>query len=125
MRASSSCRPNGFDVVVGAGAEAAHLVDLAAPRREQDDRHVAQVAQPLERLEAVELRHRDVEHDEVCRPGVEGAQRGATVCCRLHRVARRAEQGLHEVADVLVVVDDKNAPGACHHPAQYAAPCGR
>ena len=64
--------PEGLhDVVVGAGPKPSYLVDLAAAGCEQDHRHVAHVADSLERFEAVELRQREVEDDEVGRALVE------------------------------------------------------
>src|SRR5262245_30230893 len=101
------------DVVVGARAEAAHLVDLAAAHGEQDHGHVTEVADALERLEAVELGHREVEDDEVARARVEGTQRHTAVLRRLHGVAGPAKEFVEQKADVVVVVDDEHPPQGC------------
>ena len=80
------------DVIVGAGAKAPHLVDLTAAGGEQDHGHVAEVAEALERLESVELGHREIEDDEVGRALMEDAERVASVQRRLHAVPRAAQQ---------------------------------
>src|SRR5262249_37133978 len=114
------------DIVVGAGAEAPYLVDLAAPRGEQDHRHVAEVAEPLERLETVELRHREVEDDEVGPAVVEGAERGAPVPRGRDVVASAWKKLLEQRAEVVIVVDDEHPPQRCrHHRTQYEDRSGR
>jgi acetyl-CoA acetyltransferase len=101
------------DVVVGAGAEAPHLVDLAAARGEQDHRNVAQVAQALERLESIELRHREIHDDEVRRVRVERAERSATVLSGLDAVSSPAQELRKQQADVVVVVDNEHPTQGC------------
>ena len=114
------------DVVVCPGPKAAHLVDLAAARREQDHRDVAQVAEALERLEAVELRHREVQDDEIGWIRVERPQRRAAVHRRHDAVAGAAQQLLEQKADVVVVVNDEHPPQRRrHHRAQYEECSGR
>jgi hypothetical protein len=98
------------NVVVGARTEASNLVDLAAPRGEQDYRHVAQVAQALQRLESIEVRHREIEDDDVSGVLVEDAERCAPVLSRLHEVTGSRQELVKEQADIVVVVDDKNPP---------------
>src|SRR6266550_5181580 len=84
------------DVVVGARTEDSHLVDLAAPRGEQDYRHVAHVAQALQRLESIELGHREIEDDDVGGFLVEDAERGAPVLSRLYEVTRPRQELVKE-----------------------------
>ena len=83
------------DVVVGSGPEAPHLVDLAAAGGEQNDGDVAQIAEPVESLEPVELGHREVEDDEVGRALIEGAERRTSVS-RCRDVIACAAQQLFE-----------------------------
>ena len=59
------------DVVVGAEVEALGLVGRGALGRQQDDRHRAAFAQLAHDLDAVEVRHHDVEQDDV-RPDLLG-----------------------------------------------------
>src|SRR5438045_2930309 len=54
-------------VVVAAELEPEDTVDLLVLRGEKDDRHVRAAPQPPADLGAVELRHHDVEDDEVGR----------------------------------------------------------
>ena len=62
------------DVVVGAQLQAADLVGLGAAGRDHEDRHPAELADPLDDLPAVEPGQRDVEDDEVGMLVVEPAQ---------------------------------------------------
>jgi len=96
------------DVVVRAAAQPAHLVELARARGQDQHRHVAQVADPLERLPAVELGHRDVEHDEVGGLLVQPAQRLEPVRRLRHAVAGSLEQHAHETAYVVLVLHDEH-----------------
>ena len=59
------------DVVVGARAQAAYLVELVGVRREHDHRCLAQLADAFEHLPAGKARHRDVEDDDIGVLGVE------------------------------------------------------
>src|SRR6185436_8810023 len=63
-------------VVVRAALETPNLLELPSARRQHHHRHLAEVADPLEGLPAVELGHRDVKQDEVRRRGVELTQAG-------------------------------------------------
>ena len=69
------------DVVVGPELEAEHLVELLAPGREHDDRHVALRSEPLAHLEAVERREHHVQHDEVDLLLAESLKRLLAVAC--------------------------------------------
>src|SRR5438552_2802770 len=56
------------DVIVGADLEADLLIDVPSLGRQQDHRDVARLGLGLEHLAglvAVELRHHDIEHDQV------------------------------------------------------------
>ena len=97
------------DVVVGAELEAEDLVDLLGLGGEHDDRHGAARAQAPADLEAVELGHHHVEHDEVEGLLAEARERLAAVG-RLHDLVavlaqREGQQGL----DRLLVVDEQDA----------------
>ena len=62
------------DVVVGAEAQAHQFVHLLVLGGEEDHRHGAALAQPLQQFHAVHARHLDVEHGEVDRAGVQALQ---------------------------------------------------
>src|SRR5207247_1750463 len=64
------------DVVVGAGGQPAHLLQLLRTGREHDHRDVGEVADPLERLVAVHVGHRHVEDHERRRIREEEAEPG-------------------------------------------------
>ena len=100
------------DVVVGAGAQAAHLVELLRTGREHQHRDVAQLPDPLECLPAVQAWHRHVEKHEVGLLGVEDPQPLVAVGRLDHAVAGPLEQLAHEAADVRIVVDDEDAAHA-------------
>jgi len=95
-------------VVVGAAAQSAHLVELARARGQHQHRHVAEVADPLERLPAVELRHRDVEHHEVRVVRLEPAERLQPARRLDDGVAGAFEQDPHEAANVVLVLHDEH-----------------
>jgi hypothetical protein len=54
-----------LDVVVGAHAQAQHLVDLVVLGGQEDHRHRGFLAQPLQQVHAVHARHLDVEDGHV------------------------------------------------------------
>ena len=97
------------DVVVGAAREPADALELGVSGGQHQDRYVAQIAEPRQRLEAVEPRHRDVEDDEICRRGEEFAQPGAPVSGLADVVPSPAQKRLDERPDVVVVVDHEDA----------------
>jgi hypothetical protein len=94
-------------VVVGAGLEPPHLVELAGARREHQDRHVGEVADAFERLPAVHLGHSHVENDERRADGVQAAQRLAAAGRLADGVPGPLQQDADQVADVRFVVDDQ------------------
>src|SRR6478672_3229229 len=96
-------------VVVRAGLQTANPLELVAARREHHDRHLAEVPDALERLPTVQIRHRDVEHDEVGRRSMEGAEACATILGLLHSEPGSVEQLGDEAPDVRVVVYHKDA----------------
>ena len=102
------------DVVVGARGEAADALELLGARREHDHRHFREVADPLERLVPVQLRHADVEEDEGGRRLVELPQGRPAVGRLLDPVTRADEQLPEEDPDVLVVVDDEDSRPVTH-----------
>ena len=97
------------DVVVGAGLEAADPLELVAAGREHQDGHGRHVADAVEDVPAVELRHGDVEHDEIGPPGVELAKPLAPVRGVVDGDSGALEEGHDELTDVVVVVHDEHA----------------
>ena len=102
------------DVVVGARGETADALELLGPRCEHDHRHLGEVADPLERLVPVQLRHADVEEDEGGRRLVQLPQGRPAVGRLLDPVTRADEQLPEEDPDVLVVVDDEDSRPVIH-----------
>ena len=96
-------------VVVRAGLQAAHPLELRTARRQHQHRHVREVPDAVQRLPAVELRHRDVEHDEVGGRLVEGAQPGSSVGSLIDLEPGTLQELGHEPTNVVVVVDDQDA----------------
>src|ERR1700730_28205 len=101
------------DVVVGARLQTAHSLELSAPRGQHQDRHVADIPDPFERLPAVQVRHPHVENNEGGRGLVEGPETGATIFRLLHGEPGSSEQLGDETADIRVVVDYEH-PGGSH-----------
>ena len=103
------------DVVVGAAAQPAHLVQLAGARGQHQHGHVAEVADALERLPTVQLRHRDVEHDEIGRVVLQPPQRLEPVRRLDDAVAGAFEQYPHEATHIVLVLHDEHLSGL-HRP---------
>jgi hypothetical protein len=94
-------------IVVSAGAQTADLLQIAAPGAENEDRHVAELADPLKRQPAVHLRHSDVENDDVRTLGVQHAKPLYAVAGLLHAVTTVTQHVAQERAQILLVVDDE------------------
>ena len=119
-RASSSSSSNGFgQVVVGAGVETGDAVAGLGARREHEDRHpVAVGAQHLAHGEAVDDRHRHVEHDDVGLRAARGVERLGAVADRGDGVALELEGARQRVAHGAIVLGDQQAVawrGATQH----------
>ena len=95
-------------VVVAAELEPEDTVDLLVLRGEKDDRHVRAAPQPPADLGAVELRHHDVEDDEVGRLAGEALERLLAVGGLDRAEARLREREGDDLADVGVVIDDQD-----------------
>ena len=101
------------DVVVGAELEPGDAVGLLVARGQHDDRHLRLRAHLAAHLEAVDPGQADVEHDE---PHRMAAKLGDGLLTRAEPDDPPAvlllEIGLHETADRVVVLDEKqDAPG--------------
>ena len=104
------------DVVVAARLQPAHAVVAAVARGEEDDRLVeAVLAQPLQHVEAVELGHHHVEHDQVGVPVVDGLEGLAAVVGGQGAVPLEPQGRRDEVVDVGVVVDHQHAGSVVAH----------
>jgi hypothetical protein len=108
------------DEVVGARAQPAHLVQLAAAGRQHEDGHVGELAHALEHLPAVEAGQADVQDDEVGALGEQHSQRLVAVGRAAHAVAGPFQEDRHEPADHLIVFDDQDCCG-CHRAQTYGA----
>ena len=107
-------------VVVRSALEAADAFELRVARGQHQDGDVRHLPDPLERLPAVETRHRNVEDDQVGRAGVELAQAFAPVRSVGDLVSRPLQQRAQEPTNVVVVVDDED-PGTGHHDTFHRA----
>ncbi len=93
------------DEVVGAHAQAQHLVDLLVLRGQEDHRELLCLADAVQELHAVHARHLDIEDAEVGRRLVEPLERGRAVGIGLDLESLGFEQHRHGGEDVAVVVD--------------------
>ena len=96
------------NVVVGAELERQHLIDLLVLRRQHDDRHRAELANFLARLDAVEHGQHDVEHDEVGLLALRHRDRAAAVAGRDDGVAAALQIEPQRLQDRGLVVDDED-----------------
>jgi hypothetical protein len=101
-------------VIVGAHLDALDDAVGVVERGDQDHRQVHESrigvgAQVLQQLEAVHLRHHDVEQHQVVRRGLEHRQRIAAVDRGLDRVALALQAAREHVAVHFVVVHDEHA----------------
>ena len=98
------------EVVVGAGIEARHaIVDRVARGEHQHRRAVAGLAHAPADLEAVEVRHRDVEYHGVELSRRETVERLAAVLGEGHVVALERQRTLHGRAQRRFVVDHEDS----------------
>ena len=97
------------DVVVPAQFQPQHAVDLIIAGRQEDDRRAAGLADTAADLGAVQLRHGDIEHDQVRPLRREALERLRAVPGFEGVEAFLIEGKLHDFADMGVVVDDENA----------------
>ena len=105
------------EIFVGAGFEPGDDVLGVGLGRAQDDRrerHRRIVLDPLADLDAVDLRHHDVEQDQVGQMLLGGGERLFAVGGLLEVVAVRAEPREQDVAVGLVVVDDQDTRRIVH-----------
>ncbi len=96
-------------VVVAADLEPDDLVELLVARRQEHDRHLGPRADTAAHLEAVELGHRHVEHDERERPALlEDLERRLAVGGDVDRVSLAHEGVRDDVTKVRIVVDHQD-----------------
>src|SRR5262245_17242196 len=109
-------------VVVAAGFEAANAVlRCALHGQEQHGRLDAVAAQLRAELDAVHVRHHDVEHDEVERLGTQAREPRCAVVRDLGAIALGFEVLADASREMLLVVDDENSSRRLH----TAAPAGQ
>ena len=112
------------EVVVRAVLQALYLVRELALRREHDDRNLRRLeilADAAARLEAVDLRHHEVEEDEIGRFAPNELERDLAVLGEDHPVAVLLELELENASDVILVVHDENLVALL---AAGTIPCG-
>ena len=96
------------DEIVGAHAQAQHLVDLLVLGGEEDHRELVRLADAVQQFHAVHARHLDVEDAEVGRRLGEPFQGRGAVVVGLDLEALGLEQHRHGREDVAIVVDKGN-----------------
>ncbi len=104
-------------ILVGAGVEPGDHVRAVGFGGDQNDGHERQLRiglEPAAHLDAVELRHHDVEQDEVGQMLRGGGERLLAVGGLQQLIALRREPRHQDVAVGLVVVDDQNARRVVH-----------
>src|SRR5260221_4632080 len=95
-------------IVVGAELEPDDAVDVVAARGEHDHRHAARLADLAQRLDAVDLRHHDVEYDNLVAAGEGEPRRGLAVVHRGDAEALALEILGEHAGELDVVVGEKN-----------------
>src|SRR5262249_38148023 len=101
------------DVVVGARVEGVHLVLAPGPAGQHDDRHLGPAAQPVDDLDAVDVRQAEVEDDQVGRAVLGLPQRAGPVGGHRHLEPAGRQVDPQRPHDLRLRVDDPR-PG---HPA--------
>ena len=96
-------------IVVAADFQAQHAIDLLVARRQEQDRHVGGLADLAADFEPVQFRHADVEHDQFRAVAGKARQRFLAVARLPRNHAGLAQRDADHLADVLIVVDDKDA----------------
>ena len=112
------------EVFVGAGLESRHHVLGVGLGGAQDDRHERQRRVALELLadlDAVDLRHHDVEQNQVGQKRPDGGQRLLAIGGLLELIALRTEPRHENVAVGFVVVDDQDTRRTVHDELGFAA----
>ena len=103
-------------VVVGAGVEAGDaVVDRVARGEHQDRRAVAGLAHAPAHLEAVDVRHRDVQDDGVDLLARDAVERLAAVLGERHVVALEGQRPLHRRAQGRLVIDHQDSHRRVQH----------
>ena len=98
-------------IVIGAQLQADDLVHVVGAGGEDDDGDVARLAQLAADLEAVHLRHHDVEDDQVGLVGLDLLQRLTAVIGGLDLESFLGEVEAGELDDIPLVVDDQDFGG--------------
>src|SRR5579872_539061 len=112
------------EVVVGAGGQALDLVRHLVLGAQHDDRRFGEPADHGQQRDAVDLRHHDVEHDDVRLPVAYEREALSAVGGTADFEAFFGESDLEQRADVALVIDDGDAGGCLHSstiaPLSYA-----
>ncbi len=96
-------------VVVGAELQAEDAVDLVAPGRQHDDRHVGLLTDVAREVETALARQHHVEHEQVGVDLLEEERAARRVLRGVHLVALLLERVAHDLEDRVLVVDDEYA----------------
>ena len=96
------------DVVIATDLQPEHAVDFVVAGGEEEDRNIGRFADFPADVEAVEFRHADIEHDEIGPIAGEAGQRLLAVARLEHGHAGFFERDADDLADMKVIVDDKD-----------------
>ena len=94
-------------IVVATDLETDDAVDLFVPRRQEQDRDFGGLAQLAADLQPVELRHIDVEHDQIRAFACEQRQSLGAVPRDAGLQPRLVEREVNDVPDVRIVIHDQ------------------
>jgi len=97
-----------LDVVVGAHAQAEHLVDLVVLGGQEDHRHLGLLAHALQQVHSVHAGHLDVKDRHVGHLLVEGVQRGLAVIVGFDLESLGLKCHRNRCQDVPVIVHEGN-----------------
>lgn len=110
------------DVIVGAGFQPQHLIEIIGPRGEHEDRPIVAVAHPSADRQAVFAGQHQIEHHQVRTLLDDALDRTGAVRLDRHLEAAIAVQILlRQLGQSPIVLDDENTPRLLFHPAPVYA----
>src|SRR5215469_16031766 len=93
---------------VGSKLKADYLVDFFAFSGEHDDVHLRLGPQLAQELKTIELRHHNVQQDDVILGGESGPKPARAICALCDRITFLGKKAYHHIAEFLVVINDEH-----------------